>query len=234
MSKEAERRAYKRIPFTDNIVINNVIMVKGIDISEGGLYVHTGRSFSPGKIVDVTIPLEGKELTIKAEIQHNQPAIGMGLKFIELSDEQKDALKGFIEKMTAMGVQVSPEKKRILLAEDDEMMRRMTKSKLMLEGFSIVDVADGVEVIKFLEKETPDLIILDIFMEKMDGLKVLTVLKESPQWKDIPVIVFSAKGSKDLMEKAIGAGADEFLAKMMTSPAKLTQSVKNILSRRIG
>jgi PleD family two-component response regulator len=69
-------------------------------------------------------------------------------------------------------------------------------------------------------------------MEKMDGFKVLAILRESPQWKDIPVIVFSAKGTQDVMDKVIDAGAEEFLVKMMTSPAKLANTVKNVLEKK--
>jgi PleD family two-component response regulator len=226
-----ERRIYKRIPFNVDVLINNAILVKGIDISMGGLYVHTGRSFRPGDIVDVTFPLNGQKLMVKAEIQHNQQAVGMGLKFVALAASQRSSIKNYIEHMRKKKSEVRSEKESVLLIEDNDMQRRMHKSKLVLEGFQVIDVEDGMEAIRLLESETPDLIILNLFMEKMDGFKILAILRESPKWKDIPVIVFSAKGTQDVIDKVTDAGADEFLVKMMTSPAKLAQSAKRVIKR---
>jgi PleD family two-component response regulator len=229
-----ERRIHKRVPFTVDILINNAIMVKGIDISIGGLYVHTGRSFRPGDIVDVTIPLNDQKITVRAEIQHNQEAVGMGIKFIGLTNMHRDMISSFIEQRSARTSKVKTEKDSVLLIEDNDMLRRMHKSKLVLEGFQVIDVDDPMDAIKFLKTETPDLIILNLFIEKMDGFKVLAILRESPQWKDIPVIVFSAKGTQDVIDKVLDAGADEFLVKMMTSPAKLALSAKRVLKRKSG
>ncbi|MBI5025908.1 MAG: response regulator [Nitrospirae bacterium] len=121
------------------------------------------------------------------------------------------------------------EKKKVLIVDDNDMTRRMNKSKLMLDGFTVLEAIDGVEAIKVLETEVPDVIVLDLYMEKMDGFKVLALLKGSPKWKDIPVIVFSARGTPVEIEKAMSAGADEFLVKMTTSPVKLSERVKGIL-----
>jgi CheY-like chemotaxis protein len=66
----------------------------------------------------------------------------------------------------------------------------------------------------------------------MDGVKVLMILKASPKWKSIPVIVLSSHGTKDVIDKVIAAGATEFLSKMITSPLKLSETIKNILRLR--
>ena len=66
-------------------------------------------------------------------------------------------------------------------------------------------------------------------MEKIDGFKVLAMLKTSDKWQDTPVVVFSSKSSQDTIDKVIDAGANEFLSKMMTSPAKLAETVQNLL-----
>jgi CheY-like chemotaxis protein len=227
-----ERRVFKRIPFTEQILVNNAILLKGIDISEGGLYVHTGRSFHAGSIVDVTLPINDKKITLKAQVQHNQPSVGMGLQFVDLTDVQKNMLRQFIKERTTRKTEVKTEKQKVLLIEENAVQRRIHKSKLMLDGFYVMEVNDGIEAIQRLEEEIPDLIVLDLFMEKMDGFKVLAILRESPQWKDIPVIVFSAKGTQDVMDKVIDAGAEEFLVKMMTSPAKLANTVKNVLEKK--
>ena len=74
--------------------------------------------------------------------------------------------------------------------------------------------------------------ILDLFMEKIDGFKVLKILRNNPKWEGLPVIVFSGRGTADVLEKVTNAGADEFLVKMLTSPAKLANTVKTVLQKR--
>ena len=232
MRSKKELRTYKRIPFLKDILINNRIYVKGIDITEEGLYVHTGRSSIPGNIVDVTLPLENIKINVKATIQHNQSSVGMGLRFVALTDEQKDLIKKHIEYLTT---QISPEnaeQKNILLVEDHETSRRMYKSKLVSEGFHVVESKDGFEAIKYLKTNKTDLIILDLNMEKIDGFKVLAILKASKTWQDTPVIVFSSNSSQDMINKVIKAGADEFMSKIMTSPAKLAETVNNLLKSK--
>ncbi|MBI5674397.1 MAG: response regulator [Nitrospirae bacterium] len=232
MNNKKELRKHKRIPFLKDIIINNKILVKGIDISEEGLYVHTGRSFTPGNIVDVTLPIKDITITVKANIQHNQPSVGMGLKFVELTDEQKDVIKKHIEYLATQTSPDNSEKKCILLVEDSDTSRRVCKSKLVSEGFQVNEVKDGYEAIKYLNVDKTDLIVLDLHMENIDGFKVLAMLKASEQWRDIPVIVFSSKSSQDTINKVLDAGADEFLSKMMTSPKKLVETIENLLKRK--
>lgn len=227
-----DHRKQKRIPFAEDILVDGTMLFKSIDISEGGLYVYTGRSFEGNRVVNVTLTFKDKKFTLAAKVMHNQPGIGMGLKFINLSDEQKAIIKKIIESIINESAGYIKEKNKILLIEDNDMTRQIHKSRLFMEGFFVIEASDGIEAINLLKKRTPNLIILDLYTKKMDGFKILSILKMSPEWKYLPVIVFSAKGTQDLMEKVIKAGADEFLNKMVTSPSKLAETVKAVLQRR--
>jgi len=66
-------------------------------------------------------------------------------------------------------------------------------------------------------------------MEKMDGLKALSILKANPKWKELPVIVCSTSSTEDVMRKVVDAGADEFLNKVMTPASQLVDVVKTVL-----
>jgi len=224
-----ERRKYKRVPFHEDIQVDDIMQFKGIDISEGGLYVYTDRSFTEGRVVEVTLPAKDAKITVKARVQHNQPGIGMGLQFIELSDEQKATINEIIEASARRTSRIPDKRKKILLIEDNESSRKMSRNKLVQEGFAVIEARDGMEALTLLKEQQPDLIILDLYMEKMDGFKVLSILKITPEWKDLPVIVFSARGEQDVIEKVIHAGANEFLLKMLTTPAKLANTVKTVL-----
>jgi predicted Zn finger-like uncharacterized protein len=226
-----ENRQYRRIPYAVDVLINKAVLMKAIDISQGGLYVHTGRSFAPGSVVDVELPLGTRKISVRGRVQHNQTGVGMGIKFVDLTNEQQSAIFEFMHSSPAEGKGAGDARKRVLLIDEDALKRRMSKSKLILEGFSVVEVEDGFEAIRRMEEEAPDLVILDLFMRKMDGFKVLTIIKESPKWKDIPVLIYASKGTDEIMEKVLAAGATEFLLKMMTSPTKLVEIVKRSLGR---
>ena len=220
-----------RYPFTGNILINSEIMVKGIDISMGGIYVYTGRSFDRGRLVDVTIP--DFKFTAKARVQHNQISVGMGLKFVGLSEPLKNKLKLLLNALATAGPDTNKKTKpEVLLIDDSASTRRINKSKLSLEGFSVLEAGGGGEALKSLHNRVPDIIVCDVQMEDLDGLKLLGMIRSTPKWANIPVIMISGTSSAEVIEKAYQAGADEFLAKSMTPPAKLAEHVKNILARR--
>lgn len=92
-----ERRKYERFPFREDILIDGTRLCTSMDISEGGLYVSSIQAFEENSIIDVTIPFKGEKLTFKAKIQYCQHGIGMGIMFINLTDEQKSRLKELIE-----------------------------------------------------------------------------------------------------------------------------------------
>jgi len=199
-----EQRIQKRIPFTQQILINNSIMVNGINISEGGLYVHTGRMFPAGSIVDVSIPFGTKQINFKARVQHCQECIGMGLEFIDLSPEQQTQLK---ELMAILETITPPStKKKILVVDDNDVARRMNKSRLVLDGFAVVEANNGVEAAKILQTEQLDLAIIDLYMEPMDGFKLTALIRQMPQHKKIPIIVFSGRSNPEAYQ---GPGASK-------------------------
>ncbi|MBI1811496.1 MAG: response regulator [Nitrospirae bacterium] len=110
-------------------------------------------------------------------------------------------------------------------------VRRMNKSKLILDGFTVLEARNGVEAIKILQAEHLDLAVFDLFMEPMDGFKLTALIRQMPQHKDIPVIVFSARSTPDVIEQAKNAGATIFLPKTITSPIKMSENVKKLLEK---
>jgi twitching motility two-component system response regulator PilG len=222
-----EKRRHKRVPYNEDVLINGTIMVKGLNISEGGLYVHTGRLFPLDSLVTLKFALGGRELEVKAQIKSCQMSIGMGLNFVGISDYELDYVRDYVDEhgQEAAG----GGKKKVLLVDDNEAARRINKSKLMLEGLAVTEAKDGVEAIERMNAEMPDLVVMDLYMDKMDGYKLLSYMKSSESLKGVPVVVFSARGAPAEIQRAIAAGAKEFLVKSMTSPAKLTEHVKKLL-----
>ncbi|MFA7169535.1 MAG: response regulator [Candidatus Paceibacterota bacterium] len=122
-------------------------------------------------------------------------------------------------------------KNKILIIEDDSYISDMYKIKLESEGF-IVNVAnDGQKGVEQLNKEKPDLILLDVVMPKMDGFSVLQNIKEDPEVQDIPVIMLTNLGQKDSVEKGLKLGAADYIIKAHFTPLEVVEKVREFLNK---
>jgi len=124
--------------------------------------------------------------------------------------------------------------RKILLVDDNKQIRSINATRLIAGGYQVREAGDGIEALKQLKEELPDLIILDLMMPVMDGYKVLQVVKTNSQTRDIPVIVLSGKGQPEEIEKALKLGANDFLNKMRTNPNVLLEKVKQSLAAGNG
>ena len=118
----------------------------------------------------------------------------------------------------------------IWCVDDDRTIRDIEVYTLEQTGFQARGFADGPSMLKALDAEIPDLIILDIMMPEMDGTEVLKNLRSNAKYKDIPVIMATAKGTE--MDKIIGlnSGADDYLVKPF-GVMEMVARVKAVLRR---
>lgn len=118
---------------------------------------------------------------------------------------------------------------RILIVEDDPLILRMYQSALKFEKFDVDTAGNGKEGLEFL-KNKPNLILLDIMMPAMNGLDFLKSLKESDEYKNIPVVVMTnLSGSQDVAA-ALSLGAVKFIVKSQKKPREVVADVKEILA----
>lgn len=123
-------------------------------------------------------------------------------------------------------------RKKILLVEDSKSLQQIYKTKLTYEQFHVLTADNGMEAIKILSQEKPDLILLDLMMPLMDGYKVLQVVKTDPRLAHIPVLVFSAKGQPEEVEKALNLGAADYIVKATTKPNEVVERIRKVLSQQ--
>ena len=122
-------------------------------------------------------------------------------------------------------------KKSILIVDDEKNLVEMLTVILEEEGFKVIPANNGDECLKVLRKNKVDLILLDIMMPKSDGWMVHRKIKENASWKDIPIIILTAK--TDDIDRNIGlevAKVDDFITKPFV-PEDLINRVKEIISR---
>ena len=115
----------------------------------------------------------------------------------------------------------------ILIADDEAEIRDILHLYLEQAGFHVVEAADGLETLSLLEKEAPDLLLLDIMMPKLDGYRVLKTLREN---SNIPVIILSAKGDDSDKILGLDMGADDYITKPF-QPLEAVARVKSNLRR---
>jgi two-component system cell cycle response regulator DivK len=102
---------------------------------------------------------------------------------------------------------------KILVVEDNQDNREMVVKVLKFNGYGVIEAVDGEEAIEKAKTEAPALILLDIYLPKMDGYEVAKRLKGDTGLKDIPVIALTAHAMKGNREQALAAGCDGYIAK---------------------
>jgi CheY-like chemotaxis protein len=100
--------------------------------------------------------------------------------------------------------------KKILVVEDNEMNRDMLCRRLERKGFAVLIAADGVQGLSVAKAETPDVIIMDLSLPRIDGWEACRRLKADPSTSMIPVIALTAHAMSTDREKALAAGCDDF------------------------
>ena len=125
------------------------------------------------------------------------------------------------------------QKKRILLIEDEEDIAALIKLQAEISGYKLHVEVDGVNGYRAIEREKPDLVILDIMLPGENGLDVCRKMKNASDLKSIPVIILSAKGEEIDVVLGLELGADDYVPKPF-SPKVLFSRIKAVLRREKG
>jgi DNA-binding response OmpR family regulator len=121
---------------------------------------------------------------------------------------------------------------KILLVEDDAFLSSITVGYLKKEGYDVSSVADGALVLKLLEKNVPDLMLLDVVMPGMNGFEVLKAIKSDERYKNISVVMFSNLGQEHEIEESKRLGAEDFWVKAKFTPKKIIDSINALLKKK--
>ncbi|TNF50755.1 response regulator [bacterium] len=117
------------------------------------------------------------------------------------------------------------EAKTVLVVEDKASLTQMLQFLFLSKGLSVQIAYNGKEALEKASSIVPSLILLDIMMPQMDGFEVLEKLKEDPETSNIPVIMLTARKSRDDMQRARDLGAVEYI----TKPFKAVEVVDKVL-----
>ena len=119
---------------------------------------------------------------------------------------------------------MSPDKKvRILLVDDEPSIVKMVGKRLEVEGFEVLVAMDGQEAVKKVQTDTPDLVILDLMLPKLNGYEVCMMLKEDTRYQNIPVVMVTAKAQEQDEKLGVVCGADAYIRKPFKAQELLDQ-----------
>ncbi len=119
---------------------------------------------------------------------------------------------------------------KILIVEDSPTMRQLIAFSLKrLKNIKIVEANDGVDGLKKLSQDSFNLIITDINMPVMDGLKLVSLIRKDAVYKAVPIFIITTEGGQEDKERAMALGANAYITKPISGPQVL-EMVKNYLN----
>jgi signal transduction histidine kinase/CheY-like chemotaxis protein len=122
---------------------------------------------------------------------------------------------------------------RILLVEDDDSQRDRVRSWLAGQQWIVQEAANGREALARLRETRPDMILLDLMMPEMDGFAVVAALQQEPGWREIPVIVVTARDLDAKDRERLNSGVQSVLVKDMFRPEELVGRIRRLVRNRV-
>jgi two-component system chemotaxis response regulator CheY len=121
---------------------------------------------------------------------------------------------------------------RFLVVEDSPTMRQLISFSLKrFKGCKIVEAVDGVDALKKLQTEEVDMILTDINMPVMDGLKLVSLVRQNPKTKEMPIIIITTEGAQEDRDRGLALGANAYISKPIQS-SHLLKIIADVLDKK--
>ena len=146
-------------------------------------------------------------------------------------DQEKKKVDPEVNKITQQLRQETNKKFRILIVDDEPDIREILRMRLSTAGYNILEAENGAEGVRVAHQEKPDLIIMDVMMPVMDGIKATKKIRSNLETAAIPIVMLTAKTAKEDELEGLDAGADDYLGKPFDDE-KLLARIRMLLRRR--
>ena len=195
------------------------------DLSRGGTFIRTRRFLPVNAVVRVSLELPdgGGDVALTCrvafvreaeEAQAQQKPPGMGLEFLDLD---ADRLAQLTEALTAQSQQRQDATARrrldVVIVDDDPSFRAPIAQALRERGDAVREAADGLDALALCLKQTPDLIVSDVQMPRMDGWQLVRMLRARPSLTHVPVVLLTTLSDDDARLRGYRLGVDDYIAK---------------------
>ena len=125
------------------------------------------------------------------------------------------------------GARMSASLGRVLVVDDDDVIRQLITVNLELEGFEVETAHDGQDCLEKVKKVAPDVVTLDIMMPRLDGWETATRLREDPETSEVKVVLLSARAQEADLQRGSRIGVDAYLTKPF-DPDELISVVRRL------
>ena len=125
---------------------------------------------------------------------------------------------------------ISRKPAHLLLVDDDPGLLKLLGMRLTSEGYSVVTAESGQEGLRVLNREKVDLVLTDINMPDINGLELISYMRNNPNYQDIPIIIISTEGSQKDVERGKLLGANDYVVKPF-DPATLQKLLQKYLNK---
>ena len=218
-------RSALRLVGIKDIFVNKVVVVV-VHLAEGRLGIVVDRCYGE------------RELVMQAfGALTGRPRCTAGLALLE--DESvvvvlqppdlMDARKGARTDLAGVAGRTAGKAKRVLYAEDSVITREYTAGVLRAAGFTVTEVGDGVDALAALRKESFDMLLTDLQMPRMDGFKLIGLIRRGEVARNIPIIIMSTVDSEDTKAMALQSGADGYIVKAQFSADVILDAIAKVL-----
>jgi CheY-like chemotaxis protein len=123
--------------------------------------------------------------------------------------------------------------KKVLIVDDEEVIRRVVRTHLLKRGYEVTEARDGEEALRHLEKEAYDLLICDVMMPRKDGWEVLREVKSDARTRSLPVLLLTGRNQDPDMAKGRELGATHYMTKPFTK-SQLLDAIELVFGERMN
>jgi adenylate cyclase len=259
----AEPPSLDRIPLASNVVLvvdddetardqmRRLLVREGCDVvtaRDGTEGLKLARQVKPALIIlDVLMPgLDG--WSVLQELKADRELAEIPVVLLTILDEknrgyalgaaeymtkpiEQDRLRKLIAKFRSG--KAEPARLRVLIVEDDEIMRQQWRRMLSGEGCEVIEAENGRVALEHLTKTRPDLIFLDLIMPEMDGFEFLVELSKKPGLKTVPVVVVTAATLNEDDHRRLNGGVERVLAKTDLNSDQLLEELRGLVARYV-
>ena len=231
---EAASQRRPRVGYRDKVVINGTMSVRASDISEGGMFLLTGRSFEPGTSVTVKFTVLDRPIEAEGAVQYTFPEVGMGVMFTRMEGSDRELIAEYV----ASRMQLSVEKLHqvLLVGHANQKGRdmRIYMNELLGAGHKVVEVSGFEEVLEFIRKGRDlSCAVFSIESETDINFYLLRFLSTLDNYRTLPVIVLTNnEHNAEFRESAGRKGKRRLLTRHSTSPRRLTEAVQAAIAAK--
>lgn len=178
--------------------------------------------------INRALALGVKDYLVKAQFDPEEVLVKVRAQFRK-QNMPASAVSSLEDVMNQKSAAVDLAGKKIVWVEDDKFLNDIISRKFSSTKCVIFNATEGEEALKIIEREIPDIVMLDIMLSGMDGFEILQRIKSNPKTKHVPVVLLSNLGQAIDIEKGKNLGAVRFLIKATVTPNEIIDQINEVL-----